>query len=209
MTIAAMHDLADLLIDKADAPWFNATEKDRFINLASMEMAKNRYSEFEFNEKRRKDLLSLVRVEEIASSANVNLEIIPDFLFVLSLAADFNDTSCNRVLSQISVRPMQLDDYRRAQHDPFNQPTDDEPFYIERNTGGSRQLEVKSTTTPTRLYLDYLKRPAEVSLSGNIDSDFPEHMHEEIVNLAVRKMFATLSDGEHYQLQLNEIQSQE
>ena len=34
MTIIEMHKLADLLIDKADAPWFTSEEKDMFINLA-------------------------------------------------------------------------------------------------------------------------------------------------------------------------------
>ena len=31
MTIVEMHELCDLLIDKANAPWFNPAEKDKFI----------------------------------------------------------------------------------------------------------------------------------------------------------------------------------
>ena len=56
-----MHELCDLLIDKADAPWFNADEKDSFINLAQIEFVDNSYRLFEYNEEVREKLLPLVK----------------------------------------------------------------------------------------------------------------------------------------------------
>ena len=53
MTLQEWHDLADLLIDKANAPYFNAEEKDKHFNLAQIEFVETRYKQFEFNEKRR------------------------------------------------------------------------------------------------------------------------------------------------------------
>lgn len=46
MDIIEMHDLCDLLIDKANAPWFTSSEKDDFINLAQIEFLDNSYRFF-------------------------------------------------------------------------------------------------------------------------------------------------------------------
>ena len=46
MNIIEMHTLCDLLIDKADAPWFTAEEKDEFIDLAQIEYLDNNYRFF-------------------------------------------------------------------------------------------------------------------------------------------------------------------
>jgi hypothetical protein len=37
MTVAEMHILCDEILDKSNAPWFNAIQKDIYLNLAQEE----------------------------------------------------------------------------------------------------------------------------------------------------------------------------
>jgi hypothetical protein len=213
MTIVEMHDFVDLLVDKANAPWFNPSEKDRFLNLAINEFAKTRYRAFELNEKRRSDLLPLVRTAVVNNSSVINLDaIVPKFMFSLSLSADFDNAKCGALKGR-SVKPIQIDDYISIQSDPFNKPSDAGPIYIQRNTGTANEIQVFSDTTPTRLELVYFKYPTTVlrdvtTPANNVDCDLPDYTHEEIVNLCVRKMFATI-ESQSYQVQMNEINNQE
>jgi REP element-mobilizing transposase RayT len=208
MTIAEMHDLADLLIDKANAPWFSPDEKDRFINLAINEYVKNKYRKFEIDEKVREDLLTLVsEVYSVNNTDLINLEIVPDFLFALRLEMDVNSV-CG-LLTGVPITPMQQDDFSESQRDPFNKATDKYPQYLQNTQAGNRTIQVYSDVIPTQVRMIYLRQPVEVDINTPTDSDLPDHTHEEIVNLAVRKMLATIEGFENYQAQINEINNQE
>ena len=208
MTILEMHDLADLLIDKANAPWFSPAEKDSFINLGINEYVKNKYRAFEIDEKVREDLLTLVSEVFVVNSTDIiNLEIVPNFLFALRLEMDVN-SDCG-LLTGVPITPMQQDDFSESQRDPFNEATDKYPQYLQNVQGGNRTIQVYSNNTPTEIRMIYLRQPVTVDISVPTDSDLPAHTHEEIVNLTVRKMLATIEGFQNYQLQLNEINKQE
>ena len=85
MNIIEMHEYCDLLLDKADSPWFSSSEKDKFLNLAQAEFVESRYRLFEQNERIRKALIPLVRQTVGVNASEINLSIIPDFMFTLSL----------------------------------------------------------------------------------------------------------------------------
>jgi hypothetical protein len=207
MTIAEMHSLEDLLIDKANAPWFTPVEKDRFTNLAINEYVKNKHKLFETDEKVREDLLSLVINHPPVAGDTINLSSINDFLFVLRVEVDItNDCGTN---TGIPVTPMQQDDFSESQRDPFNKAEDEHPQYLQFVEAGDRVIKVYSDTLPTAIRMTYLKQPVAVNINTPTDSNLPVHTHEEIVNLAVRKMLATIEGFENYQVQLNEINNQE
>lgn len=205
MTIQEMHTLCDLLLDKANAPWFNPVEKDVFLNLAQMEFVKTRYSEFEKNEKRREDLTSLVRRQVFTNTKEINLSNITDFLFILSVSGKVNNCG---TLSIEEISPVQHDDFVRGQKDPFNKSSLKNVLYVHINNGTSNLIEIQLDDVLEEVTLVYLKSPVKVSLSGNINCEISEHTHEEIVNLAVRKMMMTVQD-QNYQVQMNEINNQE
>jgi hypothetical protein len=208
MTIAEMHELADLLIDKANAPWFSPDEKDTFINLAINEYVKNKYRQFEIDEKVREDLLTLVSdIYSVNNTNLVNLEAVPEFLFALRLEMDVNSV-CG-TLTGVPITPMQQDDFSESQRDPFNKATDKYPQYLQNTQAGNRTIQVYSDAVPTQIRMIYLRQPVEVDIVAPTDSDLPDHTHEEIVNLAVRKMLATIEGFENYQAQINEINNQE
>ena len=207
MTIAEMHTICDLLIDKANAPWFSPSEKDNFINLAINEYTKNKHALFEVDEKVREDLLTLVISPYIVNATDtINLDSILDFLFVLRLEADI--TNACGIHTGLPVPPRQQDDFSEGERDPFNKSADEYPIYLQFVEGGVRIIKVYSDTLPTQLRMTYLRQPVTVSITVPTNCDLPIHTHEEIVNLAVRKMLATIEGFENYQVQLNEINKQ-
>lgn len=207
-----MHTAVDDQMDKAGAPWFNSTEKDYFLNLAQLEFTKERYAEFEQNEKRRQDLVSLVRKKSFTVLSidldNVN---VPSFMYILALSATSTDACGNTITAP--VKPMQWDDYMESERDPFNKADAQNPFYLTLNDGTVSKIDIKGITTLISADLVYLKTPAtmlndEVTPANNVNCELPESTHEEIVNLAVRKMLGVVKDP-NYQIQLNEILNQE
>jgi hypothetical protein len=199
-----MHERIDVVLDKHDIGWHEPEEKDIFLNFALNEYVKNKHAEFEVNEKRREDIRTLVLV---STGAGVNVALPSDFLFALSLKGVFQVVDCGvPVNKERFIRPIQHDDINKIADDPFNKPTNDHPVYI----STSIDYTIKSDNAPTSWTLTYLKVPVAIDGTNNptVSSDLPSHTHEEIVNLAVRKIMASI-EKETYSLQVNEIQNQE
>ena len=207
-----MHDICDLKLDKANSPWFTPAEKDTFINLAQAEFFENRYRHFEFDERTRKELLPLVRQSVGASVSTINLDAITDYVFTLNLIGTFNK-KCGVGQNTEKISPVQLDDEAENQNDPFNKNDDENPGYTERNNGTNNIVEILSDNAPLTYILKYLKHPVSVSRDvntpgNNVNSEMPVFTHEEIVNIAVRKMMASTEQQINYQMQNNEISNE-
>jgi len=209
MTIIEMHTACDEQMDKPGNPWFNSAQKDYWLNEAIMEFTKERYAEFEANEKRREDLISLVRKKSFTVSIitldNVN---VPSFMYVLALSANYTDL-CNNSRSA-PVKPMKWDDFYESQKDPFNVPDDENPVYLTNNDGTVDVIDIRGITTFGTADLTYLKLPAtvlndEATPANNVNCDLPLATHPEIVRIAVRKMLG-VTENPGYQVQMNEIQ---
>lgn len=209
MTIIEMHNLCDLLLDKANSPWYNSEEKDTFLNMAQMEFVETRYRQFELDERTRKELLPLVKRFTSSNSNKINLNTVSGYMFTLSLSGEFKNL-CGKGTSYHSIAPVQLDDEFENEEDPFNKSSDENPLYVEENENGNNVMIIKSDNTPLTLVLKYLKYPTEVFLdkvnpSNNINSEMPNFTHHEIVNIAVRKMLFNTEQQLNYQMQNNEI----
>lgn len=205
MTIAEMHTKIDEVLDKSNSVWFNATEKDNFLNEAQKEFVDTRYGEFEFNEKRREELITLVRKSTYTDTNSISLSGITDLAYVISLGADV--TVCGNSYRR-KVSPEQHDDEFENDVDPFNKASDKNLKYLMYNDGTNNIIEVKSDSVPTSLYLTYLKYPVKVSLANNIDCELNEVAHKQIVDIAIRMMMQP-SEDQNYQVQINEINNQE
>tara|TARA_R110002126_G_scaffold94290_5_gene222695 strand:+ start:3395 stop:4027 length:633 start_codon:yes stop_codon:yes gene_type:complete len=210
MTILEMHELCDLLIDKANAPWFNPVEKDKFINLAQIEFLDSSYRLFEYNEEVREKLLPVVRSNNYGAVVvvpSINFNLILDFRYVLSLRGSFPD-GCGG-LAVKAIPPIQLDDEVRNQEDPWNINDDANPGYTQENNGAGANLALMvSTNNPINVTLKYLKTPVDVSLTTPTNCELSASCHEEIVNIAVRKMLGNIQDQFGYQVQTQESQIQ-
>lgn len=210
MTIIEMHTKCDLLMDKAGAPWFNATEKDVFLNMAQYEFTKREARQFEVNEEARQNLGTIV-LQQAITSVTVNLDTLTRFGYVAALSATYTDNCGNQKTSPVS--PMQWDDYWGSLRDPFNKPSDKYPVHLLSFNGTNRILEIKGITTFVSGNLVYIKKPVvvlndEVTPANNVNCELPEFVHDEVVNIAVRKMLAIAKDP-NYQAQINEIINQQ
>ena len=207
-----MHEYCDLLLDKANSPWYSSAEKDRFINLAQPEFVESRYETFELDERTRKELLPLVRRTTGANVSEIDLSNIKDYMFTLNLIGVFNK-KCGNGTNTEKIYPLQLDDEGENQKDPFNKNDDENPAYTEENNGTNNVLLIVSDNIPISYTLKYLMRAPDVfrdvnSPSNNVDCILPAFTHEEIVNIAVRKMMANTEQIQNYQMQNNEINQQ-
>lgn len=205
MTFTEAHERLDVMLDKHDLPWFEPNEKDIFLNFAQQEFVNQRYKEFEINEKRREDIRTLIKTSNGLQSSIVALPA--DMLFALSLKGTFTVTDCGvEYQRETHIRPMQHDDVNKVINDPFNSPTNSEPVYISNAT----QFLIKSDTAPASFELVYIKTPTVVdgTNNGNGSFDTPDYTHNEIVNIAIRKMLGSI-EKQNYNLQVNEIENQE
>lgn len=199
MTITQMHELCDLLIDKANAPWFNPTEKDLFINLAQVEYLDKKYKLFEINEEIREKLLPLVKTTTLTGSlTQFNLTSITDFRYILGVRGIFPD-GCGG-FQTASIKPVQLDDEVDTQKDPFNKANDFFPQYIQENDGINDLGVILSDNPATSITIKYLKTPIPVNINTSTDSELSPSSHEEIVYLAVQKMLGNVQDQFGYQV---------
>jgi hypothetical protein len=200
-----MHTKIEEVLDKSNSAWFNATEKDNFLNEAQIEFVDTRYGQFEFNEKRTEELNVLVRKATYTGVNQISLSDITDFVYVLSLGAKM--TVCGKSYNR-KVSKEQHDDEFENEVDPFNKTSDKNLKYLQYNNGTSNIISVKSNTMPDELYLTYLKYPVKVSLAGNVNCELNEVAHKQIVDIAIRMMMEP-SEDKNYQIQINEINNQE
>ena len=155
MNVIEMQKACDVGLDKANSPWYSSDEKDYYLNKAQFEFAETRHTFFEKDERIRKELLPLVRVVSAINTSTVNYSAVPEFMFTLSISGVFNKV-CGEGTSTQSVHPLQLDDEFMVEKDPFNKSADDNPNYIEENTGVDSVAIIKSDTTPLSYTLKYL-----------------------------------------------------
>jgi len=208
MTIVEMHSLCDIITDKNNAPWFTPDEKDKWIQLAELEFVKQKVMNYEVDEKGRKDLLTLLRSYTPGNVASVNLDNAEELMYIVQVKGDFID-SCSSVSRTEPIAPVQLDDEAELEKDPFFSLDDETPGYIETYENGFRELIIRSTTTPNNVLVRFIKKPRlvlnDVNVpANNVNSELPVHVHEEIVNIATRKMLGTVQEQFQYQVQQNE-----
>lgn len=212
LTIIEAHELADALIDKANAPWFSPEEKDMYFNLSQNEFIDKNHRRFEFDEEVRAKLNPVVRRQIFGSITEVNLSGVDNFRYVLRLKGTFEDKCGNNVKRKIS--PVQWDDEADAQLDPFNVNDNENPGYVQENVAATGNiLTILSDTAPSDVELVYLRTPNKVlndlvTPANNVGFTVAPSAHEEIVNLAVRKMLGTVENQSQYQVQANEIVDQ-
>lgn len=157
--------------------------------------------------------MPLVRSNSFGAVAipDINLSSIIDFRYVLSLRGDYPD-GCGGFVTR-AIPPIQLDDEVRNQRDPFNVNDNRNPGYIQENDGTNNLIRMVSTNDPLNVILKYLKTPVDVFRdvnvpANNINCELSVSCHEEIVNIAVRKMLGNVQDQFGYQVQSQESQIQ-
>lgn len=189
-TFQDMHDYIDLELDKHESPWFDAREKDIFLNEAQEMFVDG--IDLESDEKAKKYLGELTRVHNISSSVTeVDYSTITDFWRVMGLGGTF--TICGESVDR-PIRPMQIDDYYEAKKNAFFEPTNVDPFYIEYHDGSDVKAFIKSETAPTAVEVFYLKRPTNIDGQNSPlnTPEFPIPVRGDICRIAVNLMLENI-----------------
>jgi len=208
MTLGAARNLLDILVDKANNPYFTVAEKDEFLQLAISDFIEKYYTVYDINEQSRAALKGLVTSKEL-SSGNDTISLPDGHIYSLSLSVQYwhpnrmaqGSTGRNKEFSlakQVSVAQF------RHQADPFNKHSYDDPVYTYiASAGGNKQIHILPSDSIQNKLLYYIQRPtlAEVFTSSN--PMIEELYQNEIVQVAARKMLANIESSNY------EVQSQE
>lgn len=229
MTVLEMHDYFKILVDKEDTlnnPNFDPEHIDFFLNEPGQDtLVKLRYSgrssalgqAFEETQKRTDDIRILIENIVIPAEAfdndnkpNSRFFTLPsNYWFAVNEECTVKYLDCNgeSTTKLVRVKPTSHDDYTKVIRDPFSRPNKEEVLRLMYQN----KVEIigSSSVEPLEYTLRYIRKPSRISLSLNVDCELPDHLHMEVVNMAVKSAIRATQNDNEYQKMLNELQQQE
>ncbi len=201
MTIAELHQEFKFRLDKVDGlnyPGFEREEIDLILNNAQDRLVKQRYGfnnnkrqSFEETEKRTEDLKNITvniiltplaySVDNIDTSARF-VDLPTNHWFTIQERAGITCDYCGTPQTQrVEVIPITHAEISKVLKDPFTKPNNEKVLRL--TIAG--KVELVSSCTIVDYQLRYLRQPITMSLSGNVTCELSEHIHNELVDMAV------------------------
>lgn len=111
---------------------------------------------------------------------------------------------CSAPNGWVNGRPLRRDTRHIVMQDPFNSPTDTEPYYYLTNDNRVR-IVTDGTSYADRILVEYLRYPVEMNvISGQeVQPELPGAINQEITDLALRKYLEVI-ESRRYQTQVTE-----
>lgn len=193
--------------DKARRPHQSEPDFKRRYEESRLEWLKLKYKDFEVTEAVRSDLRPFIRNYTFGATNKVLLsQTTSKFLYATKLTGDYTfECSGKQTVRTLAITPRQIDtDFML---DPYNQPDDTEPVYIEENDGDGIYFKILSDSIPTNVVLRYIKAPEIYDLqnSPNGFTEEDEMQQNEIIDLAVEKYLIAIGDFQTMQAQQLEL----
>ena len=201
MTCAELHLEFKFRCDKLDTlnyPNFLPEEIDLILNNAQERLIKQRYGfnnnkrqSFEETEKRTEDLKNVTinailtplpySIDNIDSQARF-LILPTDHWFTLQERAGITCDYCGTdVTERVEVMPTSHAEISKVLKDPFKKPNKEKVLRLMYDG----KVELVSSCTIVNYQMRYLKQPNKIDLATNVTSELSEHIHSELVDLAV------------------------
>ncbi len=201
-------------MDNLNYPNFLPEEIDLLLNQAQDRVTKQRYgitntkrTSFEETQKRIDDLRELIRDVTISGFATTLTNISPqarfftlptDYWFAIQERVEQHCDKCNDHIveddstdppTQINVkyaevRPIQHVEFDKVIKDAFKRPDYDKVLRLMYEN--STELISSSYCDVINYKLRYIKKPRAMSLSTPTDCELAEHIHQEIVDEAIK-----------------------
>ena len=206
MNIATAYDYIDLLLDKANQPYFLNAEKDIFLNLSIKEFMDSKYALMRVNQDFSEMYGNRVTLNQLSGAYTIvnNYVELPDYLHVTS--ALLNGRACRILSDDESLELLSGDN-------PFKSINQFHPVCtINKNSGDTEvrlffyhgslaatQPDFIATTLDT-FSVRYLRH-----LTVSEWDEIPEQYQHEIINIVIRKMTANI-ESSNYDVQVNEAQ---
>src|SRR3990167_936179 len=109
-------------------------------------------------------------------------------------------------IKRIPIRPITHDKYNVISRNPFYRPNSRETVRL--TYQDKVEVFTDGTFSPEKYFLRYIRKPRTINLIGNVNSEFSDHAHQEIVNLAVLKALENI-ESTRYQSNTVEVSKQE
>lgn len=204
MNIAAAYTYVDLMIDKANQPYFIDSEKDIFLNLSITEFLNKRYALMRVNQ----DYSEMFGNRESSSQTSSNVTVASNYCEFNELYHHLTYASLNGIECKI-VSDDQLSELR-VSNNPYKEVNELNPICAVTTTvGGDTRLYFHNTplggaspdfTGSDSFGIRWLKH-----LTVSDWEDIPEHYQHDILNVTVRKMTGNI-ESSNYTVQANEEQ---
>ena len=205
MTVAEMHINFKFGGDKLAAlnyPNFLPEEIDLLLNQSQDRITKQRYGlnnfkreGFEEIQKRTEDLKNIVVPASLTplpySAFNIDVNarfftLPANYWFVIWEKVEISHTDCNDAdtTTLVEVRPTQHVEFDKVIKDAFKKP--DKTKVLRLMEQGQAEIVTDSSSTIVSYKMRYIKRPARISLTLATDCELSEHLHQEIVDEAIK-----------------------
>jgi len=214
MTISEAHRNFKFSMDKDGAlnyPNYLPEEVDLLLNQAQERIIKQRYgknnikrSSFEEEQKRTEDLREILKTSAVnpqtagladnSSSKGVFFELAEDHWFTVWEKAYVECSSCNENIvlpggdiligSEVEVRPITHMEYERIKKDPFKGPDNEKILRL--MFQNNVELIPSDDCILLKYIYRYVSKPTPVSLVDNQTFVLADHMHQEIIDEAVK-----------------------
>jgi len=208
MTYQDIIDNANIINDEFRTPFNDNDRSAVLLYMSIVEFISQAYKQGEKNERRRQDLIDLVKpIAPAGGTKIINLSNIDNFMYTFELTGTFTDSCDSTKTFTRPIKPLKLDKHQRAMIDTFEKPDDLHPRYIEYNDTFNT-LEVLSDTTPVSYKMFYIKQPKQPNpVTLSIDS--PEFGSKRTVCIEVSQIlsrkFLMETDDPRYTEEQNEI----
>lgn len=209
MTAAQQHEYFNLLIDKQGAPYFDNTDRDRFLNMAQLQYVKEllpsneggivnvEFDHVNFNNihtlvyqtgsliPNSSGEISKTSVQSALDTASGSTE---SFMYILNV-------SWTKSGSTYPVKFTRHNDFYELELNSFKRGSASRPRY--RHLGNKFIFTPIDTGAAVKFTL--LKQPKDIAY-GSVNCELPEHTHKKVTEMAVDLAILSLRDSELSQL---------
>tara|TARA_R110000851_G_scaffold117849_5_gene244878 strand:+ start:2680 stop:3276 length:597 start_codon:yes stop_codon:yes gene_type:complete len=190
MTEANARNRVRLITDREDVAYFTDTEIDGFLAMSVDEFTSQYYNSFESNQNSRDKLQKIVFSSAITVSDSVPYALT-------SLVDSSSVANYSKMLSMVMsstpfkrVKIIELSDLSAYLDDPFNKADSNNPVaYL-----SGDNIYTKGLSSLTSIDVKYLS-------DTTLITDLSNHAHEEVCQIAARKILATLGDARYQAIQ--------
>tara|TARA_R110002012_G_scaffold2179_2_gene10451 strand:+ start:9909 stop:10490 length:582 start_codon:yes stop_codon:yes gene_type:complete len=173
------------IIDSETTAYFSNTELNEFMKMATDEFVQQYYMAFETTQDSRDKLQDLVISQEIDL-----IDTTPYTLSTLTATYSRFLSAYVKTSPSVNVKVIQIEDLSSYLNDPFNKADASNPVIYFK--GGS--INTIGFTSTTKVVVTYLKHTTTFT-------DLSDVTHEEVCQIAARKVLATLGDPRYQAIQ--------
>lgn len=207
MTLQEAYDLIDLLLDKADQPYFTDDEKNQFLDQSIMSYINHHYRFYE-QEQVSRDALQFFQFNTRTTNVAEFVDLHENYVHIISAQVNNNQI---KILGSKDY----FDNRNLNSNDPFNRATLEDPigyvlqdqFFYDPNSGVLGASDTVDTIELIFRNRDEVFDQEEADADGVIATGVKELYQREIIDIAVRKMTGNIESANIQYQQIEAEQS--